>query len=100
MNDMFRHIMLICTIGRVGTITKSADSAYYTIRDKIQNMETRILIKSVVAILGQILLGLLLAIQIIRLLPGNNLKDSIIGLVILTICAFGIIALHKWRKKN
>jgi len=31
MNDMFRHITVIDTIGRVGTIANSADSAYYTV---------------------------------------------------------------------
>ena len=31
MNNMFRHIVLIDTIGRVGTIADSADSAYYTV---------------------------------------------------------------------
>ena len=31
MNDMFLPIVLIDTIGRVGTITNSADSAYYTV---------------------------------------------------------------------
>ena len=31
MNDMFRHLLLIDTIGRVGTIANSADSAYYTV---------------------------------------------------------------------
>ena len=32
MNDMFLYIVLIDTIGRVGTIANSADSAYYTVR--------------------------------------------------------------------
>ena len=31
MKDMFPYIVLIDTIGRVGTITNSADSAYYTV---------------------------------------------------------------------
>ena len=39
MNDMFRHIVLIGTIGRVGTIANSADSAYYTVSSQKKAMD-------------------------------------------------------------
>jgi multisubunit Na+/H+ antiporter MnhF subunit len=63
-------------------------------------MEPRILIKSAIAIIGQILLGLLLSVQIIRVIARHSVQDAIIALVVLTICVFGIKALHNWRKKN
>ena len=43
MSDIFRHLLLIDTIGRVGTIANSADSAYYTVmRHKNINVEKKI----------------------------------------------------------
>lgn len=55
--------------------------------------------KTVLAISGQLFLGLIMAIQILRVISRQSVKDTLIALVLLILCIFGFRALNSWRKK-